>query len=308
MLTLSLTTILLALPGEATAVDPALPEIERRGDGDVPMLLIPCMSGRWRQWDRFMERNRDLYRMTAVTLPGFGGGAAPDLGDRSGPTPWHDHATESVCALIAQDDLNDLVLVSHSWGTSVALRAAARMPGRVRALINVDGWLTDSVADERRSPDARRASSARILAEQTAALADPERWSRFNWIELEDPKRSLLYHGMFMASDRRAVVAYWSENPLLSLNPMVRRLTDVEILNISAISASVADPEAEEARRLEQIDELQLGAHLTTVFFQDTRHHVPEQRPWDLDRVIEAFLEGESLDDLRPTREGGRSR
>src|SRR5215510_12834629 len=56
-----------------------IPEYKRVGRGTQTLLLIPCMSCRWNEWEEFMERNQAKYTMYAVTIPGYGGTPVPDL-------------------------------------------------------------------------------------------------------------------------------------------------------------------------------------------------------------------------------------
>jgi pimeloyl-ACP methyl ester carboxylesterase len=50
---------------------------------------------------------------------------------------------EQVCALIADNDLKDIILVGHSYGGMVITGVAARMRDRIRRLVYLDAALPD---------------------------------------------------------------------------------------------------------------------------------------------------------------------
>ena len=93
------------------------------------MLVHSSVSGA-RQWRRLMEDLKDRFRVRAVNL--FGYGKTP---------PWPAEATQSLddqarlveAALPA--NAGEICLVGHSFGGSVAMKAAARLGGRVARLV-----------------------------------------------------------------------------------------------------------------------------------------------------------------------------
>jgi pimeloyl-ACP methyl ester carboxylesterase len=103
--------------------------VEAGSVGPVVMLVHSSVSGA-RQWRRLMEDLRDRFRVRAVNL--FGYGKTP---------PWPAEATQSLddqarlveAALPA--DAGEIYLVGHSFGGSVAMKAAARLAGRVARLV-----------------------------------------------------------------------------------------------------------------------------------------------------------------------------
>ena len=98
--------------------------VEAGSVGPVVMLVHSSVSGA-RQWRSLMEDLRDRFRVRAVNL--FGYGKTP---------PWPAEATQSLddqarlveAALPA--DAGEIYLVGHSFGGSVAMKAAARLAGR----------------------------------------------------------------------------------------------------------------------------------------------------------------------------------
>jgi pimeloyl-ACP methyl ester carboxylesterase len=101
--------------------------LEAGSSGPVVMLVHSSVSGA-RQWRRLMEDLKGRFRVRAVNL--FGYGKTP---------PWPADTTQSLddqarlveAALPAKAD--EIYLVGHSFGGSVAMKAAARLAGRVDA-------------------------------------------------------------------------------------------------------------------------------------------------------------------------------
>jgi pimeloyl-ACP methyl ester carboxylesterase len=103
--------------------------LEAGSSGPVVMLVHSSVSGA-RQWRRLMGDLKDQFRVRAVNL--FGYGKTP---------PWPAETIQSLddqarlveAALPANAD--EVCLVGHSFGGSVAMKAAARLAGRVTRLI-----------------------------------------------------------------------------------------------------------------------------------------------------------------------------
>ena len=103
--------------------------LEAGSAGPVVMLVHSSVSGA-RQWRRLMDDLKDRFRVRAVNL--FGYGKTPQ---------WPAETTQSLddqarlveAALPANAD--PIYLVGHSFGGSVAMKAAARLAGRVTKLV-----------------------------------------------------------------------------------------------------------------------------------------------------------------------------
>lgn len=111
--------------GPAAKVD----SIEAGSAGPVVLLVHSSVSGA-RQWRRLMDDLKDRFRVRAVNL--FGYGDTP---------PWHGERTQTLadqaCLVEAAvpADAGEIYLVGHSFGGSVAMKAAASMGGRVAKLV-----------------------------------------------------------------------------------------------------------------------------------------------------------------------------
>jgi pimeloyl-ACP methyl ester carboxylesterase len=103
--------------------------LEAGSSGPVVMLVHSSVSGA-RQWRRLMDDLKDRFRVRAVNL--FGYGKTP---------PWPAETLQSLddqarlveAALPA--DADEIYLVGHSFGGSVAMKAAARLAARVTKLV-----------------------------------------------------------------------------------------------------------------------------------------------------------------------------
>lgn len=243
-----------------------------------------------------MARNADRWRMFAVTLPGFGGTAVPDLPVDSDDAVWHDNAVNAVSRLLEERDLRDVVLVGHSFGSVIALQVAAKNPTRVTRLINVDGGIVSSRAWFPDDPAARPAAARALTAANAERYADVEAWRQFNSPSMFDERRRGDYRATFLATPRSVVFQYWRENLIRDLNPLLKTLQQ-PVLDLKAIPASDPDPAATRSRHLAALREAGAPASLTSVFFENTGHFVQEDRPQLLEDAIVAFLAGRPVAD-----------
>jgi pimeloyl-ACP methyl ester carboxylesterase len=103
--------------------------VEAGSAGPVVVLVHSSVSGA-RQWRRLMEDLKDRFRVRAVNL--FGYGKTP---------PWPTGASQSLddqarlVEAVLPADADEVYLVGHSFGGSVAMKAAARLSGRVARLV-----------------------------------------------------------------------------------------------------------------------------------------------------------------------------
>jgi pimeloyl-ACP methyl ester carboxylesterase len=103
--------------------------LEAGTSGPIVMLVHSSVSGA-RQWGRLMDDLKDRFRVRAVNL--FGYGATPRW--PAGRTQTLDDQARLVAAALPPD-ANEICLVGHSFGGAVAMKAAARLAGRVAKLI-----------------------------------------------------------------------------------------------------------------------------------------------------------------------------
>jgi pimeloyl-ACP methyl ester carboxylesterase len=99
------------------------------GSGRLVMLVHSSVCGA-RQWRRLMDDLKGDFHVRAVNLYGYGN-TPPWSADR--PQSLDDQARLVETAL--PTDAEPFFLVGHCFGGSVAMKLAARLPGRVRRLV-----------------------------------------------------------------------------------------------------------------------------------------------------------------------------
>lgn len=102
------------------------------GEGDATVVLVHCWMCEGSFWDAQVPALAERYRTITLDLPGHG---------RAGTTreSWTvERYGDDVAGLLAALDLSNVVLVGHSMGGPVALRAAALAKPRVRGIVAVD--------------------------------------------------------------------------------------------------------------------------------------------------------------------------
>lgn len=131
--------------GTETVEAGSLGHLEKRGSGDVHLLLIPGAGFGWSAWEEFMERNADRYTMWAVTPPGYDDTAPPPMpGDLDMTNRvWTDGLMAGLADALAREGMQRPVVVGHHLlGDYYAMRFALEHPDRVAGLAVVGGMPT----------------------------------------------------------------------------------------------------------------------------------------------------------------------
>ncbi|HUP22727.1 MAG TPA: alpha/beta hydrolase [Thermoanaerobaculia bacterium] len=121
-------------PGEHTFTSADGSEIpyEIAGEGDATVVLVHCSMCEGSFWAAQVPVLAERYRTLTLDLPGHGKASAARA-------EWTVAGYgEDVAAMLRELDLSNVVLVGHSMGGPVSLRAAALSPGRVRGIVAVD--------------------------------------------------------------------------------------------------------------------------------------------------------------------------
>lgn len=291
-----------------TFIHSDLGEVYKYGNGKEILVLIPCVSCRWRSFDEFMLRNGDLYTMYAVTLPGYGGTKAPDIPMWTGDPLWQNHAVVALELMLEKEKLNKVTLIGSSFGSTIAMKLASNRPDLISGLINLDGSFLSSVASEKSSRDDLQESARRIMLQMGLPLLnDYDAWQRFNTPSIHArPDRKLLYHGWFMATDPEVMMQYWRENLLENRNEDFRTLK-VKTLDVQAIRPWDKTPEATRRSTEDAVQEVGPPERYELIFLYDTPHFIMEERPELLDEIVRKFQTGQDNEDFRPKTENGKN-
>ena len=245
-----LLVLMLATFGYSQEIEqtPIIPEVVIEGTGEINLLLISCMSCRWNAWEEFMERNAEKYTMYAVTLPGYGGTALPDLPMNSGKTPWRDNVLVGLSGVIDEHQLTQVVVVGHSWGAMVAVQLGALRKDVVSQVISVDGTI-ESTSWTPATNEERLAQAESVIADWEPKLKSAEGWSKFNGasvgktigksdsVTTERMLTRIKLISSFMATSPDAVLQYWRENPLIDLTAALHQIA-VPILDIQSFTGA----------------------------------------------------------------------
>ena len=285
-----------------------IPEIVIKGSGDYNLLLIPCMSCRWNEWEEFMDRNLENYTMYAVTIPGYGGTPSPDLLKNTTGTPWRENALEGLSELMDEYELNDVIIVGHSWGSMVAIQLAARRKDVVKSVISIDGTI-ESTSWVKKSLSERLVQANSVVQNWEPKLKDAEEWSKFNgavvgntfgqteMVRKEEMLTKIKLVSSFMATDRDVVLQYWRENTLIDLTSYLHQI-HVPILDIQSFTGD--NQARQKSDHLKLLSDAKAPDNVESVFMYDTKHFIMYHRPLTLDCYISDFINGYDLYDFAP--------
>ncbi len=112
-----------------------------KGSGDAALVFVHGWGSDRSAWDAQLRNLQFDGRVVAVDLLGHGRSAMPEI------TYSVDVLADSVIAVLDDLDAKKVILVGHSAGVPVCRCVLHRAPGRVHALVAVDGPLRKVVPD-----------------------------------------------------------------------------------------------------------------------------------------------------------------
>lgn len=285
-----------------------LPEVVIKGTGDINLILLPCMSCRWNEWEEFMDRNAEKYKMFAVTIPGYGGTPVPDLPMNTAGTPWRENALAGLSELIDEYDLKEVTVIGHSWGCMLAVNLAAKRKDVIKNVISVDGTI-ESTSWVPTSQKERLVKADQVIQDWGSKLSSAEEWSKFNGASVgnvygkKDSVRTdrmlirIKLLSSFMATDRTAMLQYWRENMLVDLTADLHQIS-APILDIQSFAGK--DQKKQKEQHLKTLALAKAPSNVKTVIMYDTKHFIMYHRPQALDCLIADFILGNPLSDFAP--------
>jgi pimeloyl-ACP methyl ester carboxylesterase len=104
--------------------------VEVTGTGQ-PILLIPGFSVPGNSWDATVKQLEQNYQCHTVTLAGFGGEDPIDF-------PWLPSVNQAIEKYINNHELNNLTIIGHSLGGTIATWLASRGNDHISQLILID--------------------------------------------------------------------------------------------------------------------------------------------------------------------------
>lgn len=271
-------------PAERFEVDGML--VERHGSGGTPMVLIPGLaSGAW-AWQSAVREFAGERAVYVVTLPGFDGRPAV-AGDPI------EGARRALRQLLAQRKLDKPVLVGHSLGGTLALALAEDEPGRIGAVVSVDG-LPVFPGNEDAPPQLREQAALQIRqrvaqASQAAFAAQQQQYMRT--IGVLDMSRADALAELAARSDPASVAQYIAGAMALDLRPGLARISAPVL-----VVAPYFEPDDEQANmtiraKAAYYESLLAGApKAAVVTIAPSRHFVMIDQPRQLFDAIRRFL------------------
>jgi pimeloyl-ACP methyl ester carboxylesterase len=129
---------------EGTQTSPLgeLGRVDKSGTGPIPMILIPGAAFGGSVWKDFMERNKDVYTMYAITPAGYEGTKPPPIspGDNYEDQQWTDAMVKAIAQLMERERLDRPVIIGHHLlGDYTALRLATEHATKVGGVVIVSG-------------------------------------------------------------------------------------------------------------------------------------------------------------------------
>lgn len=122
-------TILLSCATQAQQTDQPI-HVQVSGSG-APILLIPGFTVPGDSWEATVSQLEENYECHVLTLAGFGGKSPIEF-------PWLPKVNASIENYIQENQLNDLIVIGHSLGGTIATWLASRENSQIAKLILVD--------------------------------------------------------------------------------------------------------------------------------------------------------------------------
>jgi pimeloyl-ACP methyl ester carboxylesterase len=232
--------------------------------GDPPVVFVHSLAGNARHWTAQLEHLRPARRSVALDFRGHGRSEAPKNGDYSIAGMVGD-----IEAVVDTLGLQRIVLVGHSMGGGVALSYAGAHPERVAGLL-----LVDPIGDGKQIPDAEvKPLLAGLESKYDTTIQ--EYWTGIAGPDSAIRKRLL---ADLRATPRETVVSAFRE--VLRFDP------DPALARYRGPTLSVVTPYNDQPFSLHR-----LGKGFPHRMVQGTGHWVQLDKPEELNRILDEFLE-----------------
>jgi len=123
--------IALVFSAQFSLAQPAVDIVVQGDDSNPSLMFLPGFTTPGSVWDATIEQLPGEYRTHVVSYAGFAGMAPIEL-------PWYDSLTEELLAYIDANDLQNLTIIGHSMGGTLALELAVERPEQISGLVLVD--------------------------------------------------------------------------------------------------------------------------------------------------------------------------
>ena len=262
-------------------------EFSKRG---TPLIFLHGLASQSHMFDKVAPLLADHFRVIAFDQRGHGESAKPSSGFDFA------NVTQDLVALLDALKIKRALVAGHSWGGNVALYFATHYPERARGLIMIDGGFIDIQANPEMTWERTERELAppnligtpvndfkQMLKQYASKLWKPyvEEIILHNFeIQHDNTIRPRLSY----ANHMKILRALWEQRPE-NYYALVRCPT----LIVPAINEHVEGHEWTE-RRHAQVDAAARGIEKNrVVWFHETVHDIPLQRPRKLANVIRQF-------------------
>lgn len=265
------------------------------GDSGYPIILLHGLASNSHWWDLVAPRLAEDFAVVALDQRGHGESAKPEYG--------YDFATVAadLHGFVQALQLDNPILVGHSWGGDVALEYAVANSGSARGLCFVDGGMIEIASREGATleqakidmappvwdgmtVDGLRERSKRWRA-NSASVANFEEILLSNFEVGED---NSIHARLSRDNHIRIIEALWEHFP----SKLFSRV-DCPVLIMPA-RQQVDD--SQQSRRFRREESVASAAALLpvskTVWLEDSIHDVPIQRPQLVADVIRKHIQG----------------
>jgi pimeloyl-ACP methyl ester carboxylesterase len=228
-------------PGYRTSSLGTVPEVVRRGNGPVDLLLIPGWGFGAEVFESFMRANEARYRMVAVTLPGFAGTAAPPMpppGTSYADATWTRAAEDAIAQVIRSEGLRKPVVLGHFIvGTQLAFRLALDHPDLVSGLVIVGG-------EPMRYAPSRRDSTGKTPMSKEERITGVDRFLAERWFRTVTKATfdTNNYRAPQYARDPIRAIELWRKSSAVPLPVMIRYLCEYSAMDLTDEFARVPVP------------------------------------------------------------------
>jgi pimeloyl-ACP methyl ester carboxylesterase len=275
-----------AEPARPSSKDVGSFAVEESGDAAETLVLIPGLAcGAW-AFEEITRRLSPRFAIHALTLPGFDG--RPPIG-----APIIERVAADVAAYVAERRLRRPILIGHSLGAFVALKAGLLRSSALGGIVAIDGFPVFAPLAQA-TPEERVAEARRRAEPFLAAADDPARFrsvlNAFLAARMRDPERAARFAERAARSDPRATAAYVVEMLSADLRPELSRL-EAPLLALAATDSYLA------GRSEQEIADFYTGLHAgapkaTVLLVRDSRHFAAVDQPDVVGAAIEAFAAG----------------
>lgn len=256
----------------------------------TPLIFLHGLASQSHMFDKIAPLLADSFRVLAFDQRGHGESAKPSGG--------YDFANvaQDLLALLDALKLKRAIVAGHSWGGNVALYFAAHYPERARGIVLIDGGFLDLQSNSEMTwqRTERELAPPNLIGtpvddfKQMLKQYAGKLWKPF--VEaiilqnFEIQKDGTIRPHLSYANHMRILRALWEQRPG-EYYPLVR----CPVLIVPAVNERTEDREWSERRRVQVLSAARGIEKNRVVWFHDTVHDIPLQRPRRLANVMRKF-------------------